>query len=156
MQLSKNSAHHPAHSFRVEGARNLHLNIETSKSGGAEGDRTPDLLNANQALSQLSYCPVVMHDSIDRGSGLEVPHQVRDVKEQTFVCGRPSRFALGIISLQFINGEMVGRTGIGAFTRCARSGLPPAPPEEVAARVPRGSVRRSRRSLQFLYQSIEK
>ena len=24
---------------------------------GAEEDRTPDLLNANQALSQLSYCP---------------------------------------------------------------------------------------------------
>ena len=26
--------------------------------GGAEGDRTPDLLNAIQALSQLSYGPV--------------------------------------------------------------------------------------------------
>jgi hypothetical protein len=26
---------------------------------GAEGDRTPDLLVANQALSQLSYRPVV-------------------------------------------------------------------------------------------------
>ncbi len=25
--------------------------------GGAEGDRTPDLLNAIQALSQLSYNP---------------------------------------------------------------------------------------------------
>ena len=25
--------------------------------GGAEGDRTPDLLNAIQALSQLSYGP---------------------------------------------------------------------------------------------------
>ena len=26
--------------------------------GGDEGDRTPDLLNAIQALSQLSYAPV--------------------------------------------------------------------------------------------------
>ena len=26
-------------------------------SGGDEGDRTPDLLNAIQALSQLSYAP---------------------------------------------------------------------------------------------------
>ena len=26
-------------------------------SGGAEGDRTPDLGIANAALSQLSYCP---------------------------------------------------------------------------------------------------
>ena len=25
--------------------------------GGGEGDRTPDLLNANQVLSQLSYAP---------------------------------------------------------------------------------------------------
>ena len=26
-------------------------------NGGAEGDRTPDLVIANDALSQLSYCP---------------------------------------------------------------------------------------------------
>ena len=28
------------------------------QNGGDEEDRTPDLLNANQALSQLSYVPV--------------------------------------------------------------------------------------------------
>ena len=28
-------------------------------SGGDEGDRTPDLLTASQALSQLSYAPVL-------------------------------------------------------------------------------------------------
>ncbi len=28
------------------------------KFGGAKGDRTPDLLTASQALSQLSYGPV--------------------------------------------------------------------------------------------------
>ena len=27
-------------------------------AGGAEGDRTPDLIIANDALSQLSYSPV--------------------------------------------------------------------------------------------------
>ncbi len=30
-----------------------------AKSGGPDQDRTDDLLNANQALSQLSYGPVV-------------------------------------------------------------------------------------------------
>jgi hypothetical protein len=33
--------------------------LQTSENfGGAEGDRTPDLLNAIQALSQLSYGPL--------------------------------------------------------------------------------------------------
>ena len=31
--------------------------LSTVKFGGAEGNRTPDLLNAIQALSQLSYSP---------------------------------------------------------------------------------------------------
>ena len=52
---------------------NRYLALQTGY--GAEGDRTPDLLNANQALSQLSYCPVVLHNSIATGSGLEVPVQ---------------------------------------------------------------------------------
>jgi hypothetical protein len=30
---------------------------KTGRVGGAEGDRTPDLLIANEALSQLSYGP---------------------------------------------------------------------------------------------------
>jgi len=29
------------------------------RNGGAEEDRTPDLLRARQALSQLSYGPVI-------------------------------------------------------------------------------------------------
>ena len=33
-------------------------NTQTTKIGGATRDRTADLLNANQALSQLSYSPV--------------------------------------------------------------------------------------------------
>ncbi len=33
-------------------------NIENRLSGGAKGDRTPDLLHAMQTLSQLSYGPI--------------------------------------------------------------------------------------------------
>jgi hypothetical protein len=32
--------------------------------GGAEGDRTPDLMNAIHALSQLSYGPVIFGQRI--------------------------------------------------------------------------------------------
>ena len=34
-----------------------HKDLRIVGSGGAEGDRTPDLLTASQVLSQLSYCP---------------------------------------------------------------------------------------------------
>ena len=36
----------------------LQEEIKKLKTGGAEGDRTPDLGIANAALSQLSYCPM--------------------------------------------------------------------------------------------------
>ena len=35
----------------------LMMKADVAKPGGAEGDRTPDLLIANEALSQLSYGP---------------------------------------------------------------------------------------------------
>ena len=38
-------------------------------SGGDEGDRTPDLLNAIQALSQLSYAPKSFTSDIIRKKG---------------------------------------------------------------------------------------
>ena len=41
------------------------LRLESSLSGGANRDRTDDLLLAKQALSQLSYGPVIQ----DGGSG---------------------------------------------------------------------------------------
>jgi hypothetical protein len=38
------------------------LGDHAESSGGAEGDRTPDLVIANDALSQLSYCPGIDGD----------------------------------------------------------------------------------------------
>ena len=39
--------------------------------GGDEGDRTPDLLTASQALSQLSYAPVTGSYYRGRSSGMQ-------------------------------------------------------------------------------------
>ena len=42
-----------------DGVRDMFMGSTNAekKTGGAEGDRTPGLLDAIQALSQLSYCP---------------------------------------------------------------------------------------------------
>ena len=50
--------------------------------GGAEGDRTPDLVIANDALSQLSYCPAPGRYVTDGGaevkrSGPALPRNFR-------------------------------------------------------------------------------
>src|SRR5207249_7090901 len=50
-------------------------------SSGAEGDRTPDLMSAIHALSQLSYSPI--------GSG-------RESRDKRTRCGRSGRAALGV------------------------------------------------------------
>ena len=47
-------------------------------SGGDEGDRTPDLLTASQALSQLSYAPVL------RSTIRELPRRCKDNFGKTF------------------------------------------------------------------------
>ena len=47
-------------------------------SGGDEGDRTPDLLTASQALSQLSYAPV------RRSTIRELPRRCKDNLGKTF------------------------------------------------------------------------
>ena len=47
-------------------------------SGGDEGDRTPDLLTASQALSQLSYAPV------RRSTIRELPRRCKDNFGKTF------------------------------------------------------------------------
>ena len=57
-------------------------------SGGDEGDRTPDLLTASQALSQLSYAPV------RRSTIRELPRRCKDNFGKTFagsVPGAPDR-----------------------------------------------------------------
>jgi hypothetical protein len=40
-----------------KGAAGFATPLLSTVSSGAEGDRTPDLLTASQALSQLSYSP---------------------------------------------------------------------------------------------------
>lgn len=37
--------------------KSFHFNALVAKNGGAEGNRTPDLIIANDALYQLSYSP---------------------------------------------------------------------------------------------------
>ena len=46
--------------------------------GGDEGDRTPDLLTASQALSQLSYAPV------RKSTIRELPRRCKDNFGKTF------------------------------------------------------------------------
>ena len=46
--------------------RLLHTKVQSNRIGGrygGEGNRTPDLLNAIQALSQLSYTPLPTADN---------------------------------------------------------------------------------------------
>jgi hypothetical protein len=45
--------------------------MHTGDGGGAEGNRTPDLLIANEALSQLSYSPI---------AGIRVQHEAGRVR----------------------------------------------------------------------------
>ena len=52
-------------------------------SGGDEGDRTPDLLTASQALSQLSYAPV------RRSTIRELPRRCKDNFGKTFAGAGP-------------------------------------------------------------------
>ena len=46
------------------------LSYVRSSSGGAKRDRTADLLRARQALSQLSYGPVLLQDPTQKLVGL--------------------------------------------------------------------------------------
>ncbi len=65
--------------FRLDGAPLS----QTGDGGGAEGNRTPDLLIANEALSQLSYSPI---------AGLGVPDkfcQERRLHEAPLMIGAP-------------------------------------------------------------------
>ena len=66
---------HPTNTWRQSLDKKKGPNLRWSLiqcSGGDEGDRTPDLLTASQALSQLSYAPV--RRSIIR----ELPRRCKD------------------------------------------------------------------------------
>ena len=54
-------------------------------SGGDEGDRTPDLLTASQALSQLSYAPV------RKSTIRELARRCKDNFRKTFAGAAPRR-----------------------------------------------------------------
>ena len=56
----------------------------TRATGGAGRDRTGDLLNANQALSQLSYSPRSSGSGI-LGLGSSCLHHVPNPKSQTLI-----------------------------------------------------------------------
>ena len=58
-------------------------------SGGDEGDRTPDLLTASQALSQLSYAP------LRRSTIRELGRRCKDNFGKTFRGGAPESRARG-------------------------------------------------------------
>ena len=48
-----------------------------AKDGGAEGVRTPDLLNAIQALYQLSYDPIQQGQSVESGLNCQNDFEIR-------------------------------------------------------------------------------
>ena len=94
-------------------------------SGGDEGDRTPDLLTASQALSQLSYAPV--RTSTIRELG-------RRCKENF---GKTFRGARAPGSRGAATAETSAR-GAGAVARPGRLG--PRCPAEPAGRAPRAAL----------------
>ena len=56
--ISRGTFSGPRHDARAElGAQRIRPTGKEAGSGGAEGGRTPDLVNAIHALSQLSYSP---------------------------------------------------------------------------------------------------
>lgn len=59
MQLSKNRL------TPINRGSHISVLIHILIHGGPEEDRTPDLLNANQALSQLSYRPDIWWAQVD-------------------------------------------------------------------------------------------
>ena len=78
--------------LRLSGVRSNHLSYEPilirpavvrfipSPFGGDEEDRTPDPLRARQVLSQLSYTPVLTHESTFAGipSGNSAPSKMNN------------------------------------------------------------------------------
>src|SRR5713101_9125404 len=85
----------------LSGVRSSHLSYrpDGGESGGAGRDRTGDLLNANQALSQLSYSPwsykIIEADWTRKPQGKLETHNRRPSKpKQRSRASGPERLAL--------------------------------------------------------------
>ena len=94
--------------------------------GGDEGDRTPDLLTASQALSQLSYAPV------RRYTIRELPRRCKENFGKTFRGGAGAGVARGWASLRSAwppHGPYAGRLG-------ARNATLPAQPDFLCVACP--------------------
>ena len=91
-------------------------------SGGDEGDRTPDLLTASQALSQLSYAPV------RRSTIRELPRRCKDIFGKTFR-GRGRRSPAGPRRRRPAPAGRCGRAprAGGAAAALPSGSTPPAP-----------------------------
>ena len=118
-------------------------------SGGDEGDRTPDLLTASQALSQLSYAPV------RRSTIRELNRRCKDIFSKTFRGrGRRSPESRGVAAAETsahrgrcgrasrASGPLDARLSPRGAPR-GRAALPP-PAYQASLRSPPGSPPRNR------------
>ena len=85
-------------------------------SGGDEGDRTPDLLTARQALSQLSYAPV------RRSTIRELPLRCKDNFGKTFA--GPGEGRASPRGTRPPRGPRAGRLNAQKATRPVQQGFP--------------------------------
>ncbi len=65
-------------------------------AGGAEGTRTPDLLRAKEALSQLSYSPIYKNYYSNKGSHSQfaptASHELEEDRANKHFLGKPTCF----------------------------------------------------------------
>ena len=87
-------------------------------SGGDEGDRTPDLLTASQALSQLSYAPV------RKSTIRELGRRCKDNFEKNFRECRRARDRANPRGAWPPHGPYAGRLGAWNTTRPVQQGFP--------------------------------
>ena len=87
--------------------------LALAKNGGAREDRTPDLLRARQALSQLSYGPAILNRLVGLG-GFEPPTSPLSGVRSNQLSYRPKRGVLGLRSdlLSASSGNLCGYSAI--------------------------------------------
>jgi YggT family protein len=74
---------------------------QPAKAGGARRDRTADLVIANDALSQLSYGPIVAASNVNKGGRQSAPFTIRaKVKSRTAKSPFSASFARNFPCLQ--------------------------------------------------------